>query len=168
MTIHADLMRQARMLARHEPRRPRQASLRRAVSAAYYALFHLLTSEAADRLITGPGRESLRAVLRRAFDHATMKEACREIVKPNAGKLAKGMDGNAVPVALKDVAEAFIELQQARHEADYDSLRTFTRAEALDLVDMAEQAFANWRTIRRTIPADVFLAALLAHRGMCR
>lgn len=78
------------------------------------------------------------------------------------------MDGNAVPVALKDVAEAFVELQQARHEADYDSFRTFTRAEALDLVDLAEQAFVNWRTIRRTIPADVFLAALLAYRGMCR
>lgn len=168
MTLHRDLMHQARMLARHEPRRPKQASLRRAVSAAYYALFHLLTSEAADRLITGPGREFLRAVLRRAFDHATMKETCREIVKPNAGKLAKGMDGIAVPVALKDVAEAFVELQQARHEADYDSFRTFTRAEALDLVDLAEQAFTNWRAIRRTIPADVFLAALLAQRGMCR
>lgn len=126
MTLHRDLMHQARMLARHEPERPRQASLRRAVSAAYYALFHLLTSEALNCLITGTGRESLRAVLRRAFDHATMEETYREIVKPNAGKLAKGLDGNAVPVALKDVAEAFVEIQQARHEADYDSFRTFT------------------------------------------
>lgn len=168
MALHHDLLRQARLLAHYELKKPKQASLRRAVSADYYSLFHLFTSEAADRLVTGTDREALRAVLRRAFDHATMKEASKEIVKPNGGKLAKGMNGIAVPIALKDVAEAFVELQQARHEADYDVFRTFTRAEALDLVDMAEQAFANWHTIRKTLPADVFLTALLAYRGMCR
>jgi len=168
VALHQDLLRQARQLAMHEPKRPKQASLRRAVSAAYYALFHLLASEATNRLITGPDRDALRAVLRRAFDHSAMKEACKEIVKPNAGKLNKGMSGHVVPVALKQVAEAFVDLQQARHEADYDVSRTFTRAEALDMVDLAEQAFIDWQTIRRTIPADVFLAALLAQRGMCR
>src|SRR5712692_5365690 len=41
-----DLLEQARHLANREKKRPRQASLRRAVSTAYYALFHLLISEA--------------------------------------------------------------------------------------------------------------------------
>jgi len=117
MALHYDLIHQARSLARHEPKKPRQASLRRSVSAAYYALFHLLTSAASDRLITGPGRGALRSAVRRAFDHAIMKEACREIGKPNAGKLAKGMDGAAVPTSLVSVAIAFVDLQQARHEA---------------------------------------------------
>jgi len=42
MSIHADLLAQAKQLARKEPQRPRQASLRRAVSAAYYALFQMI------------------------------------------------------------------------------------------------------------------------------
>ena len=168
MALHDDLLKQARMLAQHEPKRPKQASLRRSVSAAYYALFHLLTSAASDRLITGPDRDALRSVIRRAFDHSIMKEACKEIVKPNAGKLSKALDGKAVPSALVEVAEAFVDLQQTRHQADYDISRTFTRAEALDLVELAERAFVNWQGVRKTIPADVFLAALLAYRGMCR
>lgn len=39
MSLHADLLKQARHLATKERRRPSQASLRRAISAAYYALF---------------------------------------------------------------------------------------------------------------------------------
>ena len=41
-----DLLEQAKHLANREKKRPRQASLRRAVSTAYYALFHLLIHEA--------------------------------------------------------------------------------------------------------------------------
>jgi uncharacterized protein (UPF0332 family) len=40
-----DLLEQALHLANRERKGPRQASLRRAVSTAYYALFHLLISE---------------------------------------------------------------------------------------------------------------------------
>ena len=42
MTLASDLLAQAKHLAGRERGRPRQASLRRAASAAYYALFHLL------------------------------------------------------------------------------------------------------------------------------
>jgi hypothetical protein len=37
---------QAKHLANREKKKPRQASLRRAVSTGYYALFHLLIHEA--------------------------------------------------------------------------------------------------------------------------
>jgi hypothetical protein len=46
MSLHMDLLQQARRLARLDPNRPRQANLRRAVSAAYYALFHYLIDQA--------------------------------------------------------------------------------------------------------------------------
>jgi len=39
MSLHADLLDQAEHLAQLDQRRPKQASLRRAVSSAYYALF---------------------------------------------------------------------------------------------------------------------------------
>ena len=46
MAYPEDLLEQANHLARREPKRPKQASLRRAVSTAYYALFHLLIGQA--------------------------------------------------------------------------------------------------------------------------
>src|SRR5579871_634688 len=46
MALAGDLLEQAYHLAKREPKRPKQASLRRAISSAYYALFHLLISEA--------------------------------------------------------------------------------------------------------------------------
>ena len=53
MTVHDDLLAQALHLASKEPRRPRQASLRRSVSASYYAVYHLLVALLAfDRLRT--------------------------------------------------------------------------------------------------------------------
>jgi hypothetical protein len=50
MSLPADLLAQARRLISQDPRRPRQASLRRAISTAYYALVHLLISEASAML----------------------------------------------------------------------------------------------------------------------
>src|SRR5579863_4007092 len=72
MPFADDLLEQARHLANREPKRPRQASLRRAVSAAYYALFHLLTTETAKNW----KRASDRARIARIFDHAQMRAVC--------------------------------------------------------------------------------------------
>jgi len=168
VALHHDLLHQARQLATHEPRRPKQASLRRAVSTAYYALFHLLTLEATDRMITGHNRDSLRLAMRRAFDHVGMKEACKEIVKPNARRLSRCMANQSPSVTLKKVADTFVALQQARHEADYDLFRTFTRSEVLTLVGQVERAFLYWKAISKDVEADVLLVALLAHRGLFR
>jgi hypothetical protein len=44
--VHEDLLEQAVRLAMLDVRRPKQANLRRAVSSAYYAVFHLLVDEA--------------------------------------------------------------------------------------------------------------------------
>jgi uncharacterized protein (UPF0332 family) len=46
MAFADDLLKQAYHLANRESGEPKQASLRRAVSTAYYALFHLLIDEA--------------------------------------------------------------------------------------------------------------------------
>jgi len=48
MHYHNDLIQHAIFLSELElPKDPKQVDLRRAVSAAYYAVFHLLTTEAA-------------------------------------------------------------------------------------------------------------------------
>jgi len=65
MAFAQDLLEQSSHLANREPRRPRQASLRRAVSTAYYALFHLLIQEA-----TKTGKKLLSVPFWR--EHSTM------------------------------------------------------------------------------------------------
>ena len=55
---------------------PKEASLRRAVSTAYYALFHLLIDEA----VGNKGIARQRSVLARTFDHAKMKSVCEAYV----------------------------------------------------------------------------------------
>ena len=148
MSLHADLLRQARQLALKEPRRPSQASLRRAVSASCYALFHLLVDEAPRRMFSGRDRAALRGCLGRAFVHADMKRVAQQFsggrVSP---KLSPGMNRQAVRPELTGVAATFVDLQQARHEADYDTTHRFSRPDVIDLMDRAEQAFRDWNSV---------------------
>src|SRR5271169_1145627 len=103
MGLAQDLLEQANHLANREPKRPRQASLRRAVSTAYYALFHLLISDA----ISHWNNRQQRAHMARGFDHKAMKDASNKI----AGKDFSNLDPIIVG-HLKTVASAFVNLQQ--------------------------------------------------------
>ncbi|MCY4542062.1 MAG: hypothetical protein OXB95_06665 [Rhodobacteraceae bacterium] len=167
MSLHSGLLKQARFLARKEPKKPTQASLRRSVSASYYALFHLLVDEATKLLLSGNVRRPLRDSLARAFHHSFMKQAALEFTKQQVSpKLSSGFNRQAVPQPLVDVATAFVQLQEARHDADYNRTLRFTRSEVLDLVDLAELAFQDWKLVRRTLHADTFLTGVLAYRHM--
>ena len=96
-----------------------------------------------------------------------MKRVARQFAGGQVSpKLSRGLNGEAVQPELARVAATFVDLQQARHEADYDTTRRFVRQDVIDLVDRAEQAFADWNTVRRSIQADVFLAGLLAFGNM--
>jgi hypothetical protein len=158
MSLALDLLEQAKHLSRRERGRPRQASLRRAISAAYYALFHLLIQEATGALVARP---ELRARFARTFDHTDMRSASRAFANPQPNQLTALTGGAGVPEAVQDVAAAFVELQEARHEADYNLDRSFTRLECNNLVARSEQAFATWQTVRADPVARAYLAAML-------
>ena len=165
MSFHAELLKQAHFLARKEPKKPVQASLRRSISASYYALFHLLVDEATKLMLSGNVRSPLRDSLARAFHHSAMKQTAAAFTRRSIPpKLASGLDRQQVQQPLIDVATAFVELQEARQDADYNRARRFTRRETLDLADQAEQAFLDWRQVRGSLPADTFLTGLLAYR----
>jgi uncharacterized protein (UPF0332 family) len=156
MSLHADLLAQAEQLAQLDLRRPKQASLRRAVSSAYYALFHLLTSEASALYAIEPG---LAARINRTLSHGEMKKASSMIANDKLPKALQPPGGGYLtPADLKVVANIFVTLQQARHEADYDLSRTFRRQEALAFVQSARQAFAAWERVKKTDDARVYLA----------
>ena len=165
MSLHSDLLEQARHLANREPKNPRQASLRRAVSSAYYALFHLLVSEATLRLIPNDPA-GLRFQSGRAFDHGNMKNACKSfanqnIVDPNNQNNIIHLIAIPLEPELISVAAAFVDLQEARHRADYNLSLPFERVAVLQKIDLVQQAMADWSTIRNNPNAKVFLAALL-------
>jgi uncharacterized protein (UPF0332 family) len=165
MAFHNDLLVQARHLAFLDKRRPKQANLRRAVSAAYYALFHLLSGESAHQL-TPASPTGLAAQVRRAFDHATMRQVCRAIVDANSS-LSTSFHLKA-STDLREVADAFSSLQDARHSADYDLSSNWERKDVILKVQDAETAFTAWRRVRGSDEANVFLVALLMKRDWPR
>lgn len=158
MSLYDDLLEQATTLATLDPRRPKQANLRRAVSSAYYALFHMLSGESAGLYA---GEFGLVARICRTHNHGDMKKVSAQF---GANKLPKALQPRAAystPADLKVVADAFVSLQQARHEADYDLTRTFTRTEAIDIVDQARNAFAAWERVKKSDDARLYLACFL-------
>lgn len=167
MSLHGDLLAQARRLALAEPRRPKQASLRRAVSASYYALYHLLVDEAARRMFAGADRAALRGSVARAFAHGAMKDVARQFSNDTVSpKLRAGLNERAIQAEIVRVADGFIRLQEARHDADYNPARMFGRPETLVYVRIAERAFTDWRRVRKSVQADTFLAGLLVFRNI--
>jgi uncharacterized protein (UPF0332 family) len=154
-----DLLNQAQHLATREKKKPKQASLRRAVSTAYYALFHLLVAEATGIVKT----PMLRAQVRRAYSHGDMKSVCKSWSSGNPNNLPlhqRSLVKLPLDQPLAAIATGFVALQEARHTADYDLSTPFTKVETLRFVERAKTAFRDWNTIKATANAKVFLAAL--------
>ena len=128
-----DLMEVARALAESGHAPPAQARLRRAVSTAYYALFHCLAAAAAD-LFIGTVRSPAWHRTYRALEHGRARSACRQ---------AQTM--REFPVELRDFAEAFVALQKARQEADY-ALDTpaYRKSDVLGHIGSAEFAISRF------------------------
>src|SRR5260370_40291700 len=111
MAYADDLLELAQLLANLEP--SNAARLRRAVSTAYYALFHLLISEAT----LNWGRPELRSELGRVFGHGKMKSASvekRSELDAHFKKNPLASQELAVFKYLYRVADTFIQVQQRR------------------------------------------------------
>jgi hypothetical protein len=159
MSLHSDLLVQAQRLAQLDARRPKQANLRRAVSSTYYALFHLLTSETSALYAVEPG---LAPRINRTLNHQDMKKTSVLIGNDKLPKAVQPpVGGYTTPADLKTVAKAFVDLQEARHKADYDLSQRFRRQEVLKYVQAARQAFEAWKWVRKTDDARLYLASFL-------
>jgi len=156
MGIAQDLLQQAEHLASYEGANPSQASLRRAVSTAYYALFHLLTEEAALRW---SGSSEARTGVERAFQHGPMKNTSMQFRK----KIWEDWhgDGRAIPSAIQEIAGAFVNLQDERHAADYDNHEQWTATDVEGILKIAHLAFQYWASIRTDPMAGNYLLAML-------
>ena len=123
-----DLLETARRLAQPGAAQATQADLRRAVSTAYYALFHCLAAAAAD-LLTGSDRSSEWHQVYRAPEHGKARSACQQ----------QGVM-RTFPTAIRYFAETFVDLQGARHEADYALEGEYSKLDVLAIINTAEDA----------------------------
>jgi len=153
MAYHDDLLQLALDLTDKDG--ATQAALRRGVSTAYYALFHLLVSETT----LNWNRDSSRNALGRMFDHGMMKRVSDRMADIKRMPFERG-DPIAVS-GLRLVAKAFVHLQDQRHIADYDNGRIWAPLDAIVPVASAKTAFAAWNDIKHTDIAQQYLVSLL-------
>jgi hypothetical protein len=167
--VHDDLLEQATKLATLDARRPKQANLRRAISSAYYAMFHLLVDEACRVQIGAQHNQApFRQVLGRAFAHGAMKEACRSFGGGTLKKgVAKGLPAPfVIPPEIRELANAFVELQERRHLADYDLTERFRRSDVLARIEEIGKHMENFKALASSNEKRFFLSCLWAWKEL--
>ncbi|MEK6233475.1 MAG: hypothetical protein N2C14_02090 [Planctomycetales bacterium] len=158
MALHDDLLAIARQMIDRNPGAPIEAELRRAVSTAYYALFHLFIHDGTGCLVA---TASLRPRVSRTFEHKHMRAVCREYAALQSyAEQYVTSDGLLVPGQLVTIADTFVTLNEARLQADYNTSTAVTLAQATANVERAEQAFKDWVAIQADPATETFLAEL--------
>jgi hypothetical protein len=129
----------------YELEKKTEATLRRALSTAYYALFHLLIESACNNW-----PEPQRNKIARQFDHRRMKEVSENVAK----RCVAGSD-------LFIVTDTFVHLQEVRHAADYDLSVTFSVVDVGIELDAHQLAFEAWGRIKTQTESQDYLFSLL-------
>jgi hypothetical protein len=151
-----------RLIQRGSAGAPRQVDLRRAVSNAYYGMFHIIMAGAADAFVGRSRRSSPQYSLAyRSIDHRSLRQICdnvrrpmlRDRLKPYGPPQGFGQD----MIAL---AELLLDLQQKRYAADYDPAIRLSASEARQSIGMARDALIYWRNAP-DMERTAFLALLL-------
>jgi hypothetical protein len=62
------------------------------------------------------------------------------------------------------VADSFVKLQHARHAADYDNSKVWSRTQVWEVIAEAQDAIAAWSNIREQEIAQGYLLDLMGSR----
>jgi len=114
---------------------------RRAVSTAYYAVFHALAKRCADELLQPIGRSSDEySRVYRALEHGTLKSAFSLKESP----LNKRQN-------LRTIGDSLVRLQSERHRADYlpPIANVFSLRQAQKLVNQARSAITEIEALNK-------------------
>ena len=134
-----------------------QTELRRAVSCAYYAMFHSLAASNADTLVGASPTVRRRWAWQqtyRAIDH-----------RPARNRLNSTNLGNRFPRTIHEFGIIFAEAQQARHSADYDPHGEFSATDVGDLISRVETAINTFNQTDDDIRRDLAIHILTAVRS---
>ena len=131
-----DLIRIARQLASGavggNRGRPRQAELRRAISAAYYALFHALAFCCADRL-AGSTRSNR--------SESAWRQAYRALEHGHARNQCDSQSAMSVfPPEIQYFGRRFVFMQGQRQLAEYSPSASFSRGWVVQAINETEDA----------------------------
>ena len=141
---------------------PRQVDLRRAVSTAYYGVFHATAIAAADAFV-GRGRRATPqySLAYRSIDHRVLRRICDEVRRPILRDRYKPFNPeDGFGPGLIAFVEALLDLQEKRHAADYDPAIRLDSSEARASVGGARAALTHFQDAPDT-ERTVFLALLL-------
>ena len=128
--------------------RPKTIHLRRAISTAYYALFHEIVRQGAEMLVPGtsPQNKSRRNAATRWIGHSDLRKLADDMGK-ETGPLRSVV--GAVHKDLKHLTSTFAHLQEQRERADYAHDFEIDKPGALAVVDRAKDAMKRARNLRQ-------------------
>ncbi len=147
MGLADELLDDARFLADKAIADQRKSHMRRAISTAYYAVFHLFVEDFVEHW-EFPDQ---RARLGRMFNHGAMRTGFTPKDKNNTTQIERD---------LIDITTSFVQLQEDRQRADYDSGWTLVETDVRNSVTLAEEVFEKWRRIRGEDPARHHLLSM--------
>ena len=156
MAYHDDLLAHSLLLVHTQPQT--ELTLRRSVSAAYYAVFHLLIFEATEHW----DNNTLRTTLGRAYDHSLMRTTSNRIL--DSREFPYLNESASVIRDLRDIAQGFSQLQEDRHFADYNLTKPLDPSDALRQVKVAETIFTKLPTIKTEQIVQEYLTLLLVKK----
>ena len=128
------------------PGKPRQVDLRRAISAAYYAVFHYILTKAADQCVGAANRGTKNySLVYRSVDHRALRDLCMETKKSTpSAKYIKHIPDSGFGPNIPAFASALVELQEKRHSADYDPAYRVKTSDARLAIAQARSAIARF------------------------
>jgi hypothetical protein len=131
---------------------PRQVDLRRAISSAYYGVFHFVLAAATDQFVGVTKRNTGEyGRVYRSTDHRQLRELCEEVRKPNlSAKYAGHQPRTGFGPNIAAFGAAFIELQEKRHSADYDPMIRVKISDAQLAIKTARAAIVRFENANRT------------------
>jgi hypothetical protein len=144
---------------------PRPAALRRAVSAAYYAVFHELVRAAVRRSMgtEGPHADD-RQVASRWYSHHDIRVVSNWVLARARGDRIPKKVGLLLDPPTPDLvalAEAVDDLQEARIIADYEYAVDVTVEDTRDIIRTARSALACLAELPGDRVTDNYLTLLL-------
>ena len=122
--------------------RPRETNLRRASSAAYYAMFHCLAESCAN---------ALAGATRASRSQQAWRQAYRALNHSSIRRRSSRREFRRFPSEIQKFAVLFISMQAKRHKADYDPDPDiqFTKSDALNDIRKAEEVIIQFRNTTR-------------------
>jgi len=126
--------------------RPRQVDLRRAISSAWYGVFHFTMATLADEVVGVSPRSSSRyGLVYRSLDHRTLRDIRGDIAKQTPPRrFAPYLPLDGFGADIQAFARTTIDLQEKRHRADYNPEPRYRSSEATLAIGYARSAVRHF------------------------